>query len=100
MIYSNVYLFSVYEPILYCDNRGLRLGPHNVTWNILYIHVKESRLTISLNSYKNFSLPIYLNNNNKEQININIIKPEEFTTIVVPFEANDPFNYILTLNLI
>ena len=31
MIDSNVYLFSVNEPILYGDNRGLRLGPHNVT---------------------------------------------------------------------
>ena len=95
MIDSNVYLFSVNEPILYGDNRGLRLGPHNVTYNELYIHVKESRLTISQNSYKNFSLPIYLNNNNNKE-HINIIKPEEFTTIVVPFEANDPFNYILT----
>ena len=96
MIDSNVYLFSVNEPILYGDNRGLRLGPHNVTYNELYIHVKESRLTISQNSYKNFSLPIYLNNNNNNKEHINIIKPEEFTTIVVPFEANDPFNYILT----
>ena len=94
MIDSNVYLFSVYEPVLYGDNRGLKLGPHNVTYNDLYLHVKESRLTITQNSYKNFSLPIYLNNNNKEHINI--IKPEEFTTIVVPFDVKDPFNYILT----
>ena len=94
MIDSTVYLFSVYEPILYGDNRGLKLGPHNVTYNDLYIHVKESRLTITQNSYKNFSMPIYLNNNNKEHINI--VKPEEFTTIVVPFEAKEPFNYILT----
>ena len=56
--------------------------------------VKESKLAIMQNSYKNFSSPIYLNNNNKEHINI--IKPEEFITIVVPFEAKDPFNYILT----
>jgi len=94
MIDSNVYLFSVYEPILYGDNRGLRLGPHNVTYNDLYIHVKESRLSIAQNSYKNFSSPINLNNNNKE--NVNIIKPEEFTTIIVPFEVKDQFNYILT----
>ena len=94
MIDSNVYLFSVYEPILYGDNRGLKLGPHNVTYNDLYLHVKESKLPIMQNSYKNFSSPIYLNNNNKEHINI--IKPEEFITIVVPFEAKDPFNYILT----
>jgi TBCC domain-containing protein 1 len=94
MIDSNVYLFSVYEPILYGDNRGLKLGPHNITYNDLYLHVKESRLTISQNSYKNFSLPIYLNNNNKEHVYI--IKPEEFTTIVVPFDVKDPFNYILT----
>ena len=94
MIDSNVYLFSVYEPILYGDNRGLRLGPHNVTYNDLYIHVKESRLSITHISYKNFSSPIILNNNNKE--NVNIIKPEEFTTIIVPFEVKDQFNYILT----
>ena len=94
MIDSNVYLFSVYEPILYGDNRGLKLGPHNVTYNDLYLHVKESKLAIMQNSYKNFSSPIYLNNNSKEHINI--IKPEEFITIVVPFEAKDPFNYILT----
>ena len=66
MIDSNVYLFSVYEPILYGDNRGLRLGPHNVTYNDLYLYVKESKLTILQNSNKNFSLPIYLNNNIKE----------------------------------
>ena len=94
MIDSNIYLFSVYEPILYGDNRGLKLGPHNVTYNDLYLHVKESRITISQSSYKNFSLPVYLNNNSKEHINI--IKPEEFTTIVVPFDVKDPFNYILT----
>ena len=94
MIDSNVYLFSVYEPILYGDNRGLRLGPHNVTYNDLYIHVKESRLSIPQSSYKNFSSPIILNNNNKEKVNI--IKPEEFTTIIVPFEVKDQFNYILT----
>ena len=93
MIDSNIYLFSVYEPILYGDNRGLRLGPHNVTYNDLYLHLKESRLTITQNSYKNFSLPIYLNNNKEH---INIIKPEEFNTIVVPFDTKDPFNYILT----
>ena len=94
MIDSNVYLFSVYEPILYGDNRGLRLGPHNVTYNDLYIHVKESRLSITQSSNKNFSSSINLNNNNKETINI--IKPEEFTTIIVPFEVKDQFNYILT----
>ena len=94
MIDSTVFLFSVYEPILFGDNRGLKLGPHNVTYNDLYLHVKESRLSISQNSYKNFSSPIHLNNNNKEHINI--IKPEEFTIIVVPFEVKDPFNYILT----
>ena len=94
MIDSTIYLFSVCEPILYGDNRGLKLGPHNVTYNDLYLHVKESKLSISQNSYKNFSSPIHLNNNNKEHINI--LKPEEFTTIVVPFEAKDPFNYILT----
>ena len=94
MIDSNIYLFSVYEPILYGDNRGLKLGPHNVTYNDLYLHIKESRINISQSSYKNFSLPVYLNNNSKEHINI--IKPEEFTTIVVPFDVKDPFNYILT----
>ena len=91
---SNIYLFSVNEPVLYGDNRGLKLGPHNVTYNDLYVHIKESRLSISQNSYKNFSTPIYLNNNNSEHISI--IKPEEFVTIVVPFEAKDPFNYIFT----
>ena len=94
MIDSNIYLFSVNEPILYGDNRGLQLGPHNVTYNDLYTHVKESNLLISQNSYKHFSSPIFLSNSNKEHINI--IKPEEFTTIVVPFEAKDPFNYIFT----
>ena len=94
MIDSNIYLFSVNEPILFGDNRGLSLGPHNVTYNDLYLHLKESRLTISQNSYKNFSSPIYLNNHNKEHINI--IKPEDFNTIVVPFDTKDPFNYILT----
>ena len=91
---SNIYLYSVNEPILYGDNRGLKLGPHNVTYNDLYLHIKESRLSISQNSYKNFNTPIYLNNKNSE--NINIIKPDEFVTIVVPFEVKDPFNYILT----
>ena len=65
MIDSNIYLFSVYEPILYGDNRGLKLGPHNVTYNDLYLHVKESRINIYQSSYKNFSLYVYLNNNSK-----------------------------------
>ena len=94
MIDSNIYLFSVNEPVLYGDNRGLKLGPHNVTYNDLYLHIKESKLSISQNSYKNFSTPIFLNSNNKDHIYI--IKPEEFITIVVPFDAKDPFNYIFT----
>ena len=94
MIDSNIYLFSVNEPILYGDNRGLQLGPHNVTYNDLYTHIKESNLLISQNSYKNFSSPVFLSSNNKDHVNI--IKPEDFITIVVPFEAKDPFNYIFT----
>ena len=94
MIDSNVYLFSVYEPIVYGDNRGLKLGPHNVTYNDLYVHLKESKLSITQNGLKHFSSPIYLNNINKESINI--IKPEEFTTIVVPFDVKDSFKYLLT----
>ena len=94
MIDSNIYLFSVNEPVLYGDNRGLKLGPHNVTYNDLYVHIKESRLPIGQNSYKNFGTPIYLSSNNKDHVYI--IKPEEFITIVVPFEAKDPFNYIFT----
>ena len=91
---SNVYLYSVNEPVIYGDNRGLRIGPHNVTYNDLYLHVKESNLNITQSSLKNFSSFVFLNNNNKDHVVV--IKPEEFLTIVVPFEVKDIFNYKLT----
>jgi len=92
MIDSNVYLYSVNEPVLYGDNRGLSLGPHNVTYQDLYLHIKNSRLLITHQGINNFNNPIFLNNKK----DIKIISIENFTTINVPFEIKDEFAYKLT----
>ena len=88
---TNVYMYSVSEPILFGDNRGLSLGPHNVTYNDLYSFIRSSKILLSHQGIKNFSIPINLNPKN----DINIISPEHFNTIVVPFDKNS-IGYKLT----
>ena len=88
---TNVYMYSVSEPILFGDNRGLSLGPHNVTYNDLYSFIRSSKILLSHQGIKNFSIPINLNPKN----DINIISPEQFNTIVVPFDKNS-IGYKLT----
>lgn len=92
MIDSNVYMYSVNEPVLYGDNRGLCLGPHNVTYQELYLHLKNSRLLITQKGIVNFNNPIFFNNKK----DIKIISIENFTTLIVPFEVKDEFAYKLT----
>lgn len=90
---TNIFMYSLNEPILFGDNRGLKLGPHNVTYNDLFTHIKESKLIITQSGIKNFMNPISLTNM-KEQFTI--VQPEDFTNIVVPFEAKDKFGFKLT----
>lgn len=93
MIDSTVYLYTVSPPILYGDNRGLSLGPHNIYYTDLSIHVKNSKLLLNNQGIKNFSFPTFFNDK-KEQVNI--IQPEAFNTIVLPFEAKAPIVYKYT----
>ena len=92
MIDSNIYLYSVCEPILFGDNRGLSLGPHNVNYFELYTQVKNSKILITHQGIKNYACGINLNSKK----DIKIIPPEEFSIIVVPFENKEQFNYKLT----
>ena len=92
MIDSNVFMYSVNEPVLYGDNRGLSLGPHNVTYQELYLHLKNSRLLITQKGIVNFNNPIFFNNKK----DIKIISIDNFTTLIVPFEVKDEFGYKLT----
>ena len=92
MIDSNIYLYCVSEPILFGDNRGLSLGPHNVIYTELYIHVKNSKILITHQGIKNYASAINLNNKKE----IKIISPDEFSIIVVPFENKEQFGYKLT----
>ena len=89
---TNVYMYSVSEPILFGDNRGLSLGPHNVIYTELYIHVKNSKILITHQGIKNYASAINLNNKKE----IKIISPDEFSIIVVPFENKEQFGYKLT----
>lgn len=93
IIDSNICLYSLYEPVLFGDNRGLKLGPFNVNYDELYSHVRESRIVVSHGGMKNFANPILLNGN-KEQFSI--IPPEDFTTLVTPFDCKDRFSLKLT----
>ena len=91
VIDCNIFMYSVSEPILFGDNRGLSLGPHNVTYTDLYSFVKSSKILLSHQGIKNFSNPINLNN----KCDIHIIPPDKFNTIVVPFDKNS-IGYKLT----
>lgn len=91
---SDIYFYSVHEPVLYGDNRGICLGPHNVNYAELYHHVKNSKLLLKTQGAVNFQNPIYLNKNTKEQAVI--IQPKDFTTMTVPFKAKDPLSFKLT----
>ena len=89
----NIYFYSVNQPVLFGDNRGLSLGPHNVTYNDLYSIIKSSKLLMASTGVKNFSNPIFLSGRDEQ---VNIIRPADFNTTVVPFEVKDRFGYKLT----
>jgi hypothetical protein len=93
MIDSNIYLYTAYEPVLFGDNRGLKLGPHNVSYIDLYAIAKESKITINVNGQDMFKNFVFMSTNTNEQATI--IKPEEFSVLTVPFESKD-FTYKLT----
>jgi hypothetical protein len=57
---SSIFTYSVNEPILFGDNRGVILGPHNTFYNELSLHIKNAKLNISSIFYENFKLQIKL----------------------------------------
>lgn len=91
MIDSNIYLYSPYEPVLFGDNRGLGLGPHNVWYSDLYGILKSTKISITHKGLNSFSRPMFFN----EKKDVNIIQPKDFNTITVPFDSSD-FGYKLT----
>ena len=60
-IETTIHFYSVIRPILYGDNRGLTMAPHNLSYPELMTHVKRAKIDINENFIHNFSSPIEMN---------------------------------------
>jgi hypothetical protein len=83
---TNVNTYSVNEPIIYGDNRGLVLGPHNTYYNELALYLKNSKIIISNSCQNNFKLLISISKEEKQ--GYEIVKPADFSNLVVPFQSD------------
>jgi hypothetical protein len=84
---TNIFLYSVNEPIIYGDNRGLILGPHNTFYNELALHLKNSKISIGTTNFSNFKLPISVTK--EEKLGYEIQLPKDFYHLVVPFSSEN-----------
>ncbi len=82
---SNIYSYTNTQPILFGDNRGVIMGPHNVFYNELPNYLKISKINIDSSYINNFSASILMHDggeNNHSTLNV-----KDFTQIVVPFKS-------------
>ena len=89
-----MFIYSVYEPIFYGDNRGVSIGPHNAMFSELALHLKNAKLTPNNNFINNFSK--YTSFSKEKQNDITILSPEEFEMMVIPYENKPITNVLLT----
>lgn len=92
-IESSLFIYSIYEPIFYGDNRGVSVGPHNAVFSDLSNHLKNAKISPHINSQNNFMKLITLNK--ERQNEISIINPEIFEKMVIPFDTKSNFNQSL-----
>lgn len=60
-IESTVHSYSAIRPILFGDNRGVIMAPHNLAYPELMSHVKRAKIEVNENFIHNFSSPIEMN---------------------------------------
>lgn len=78
---TNIFTYSSLEPIIFGDNRGLILAPHNTCYNELNLHLKNAKIIINTAYQINFKNPVIMT---KEE-RLDIMQPRDFTQMVVPF---------------
>lgn len=101
-----IYSYSQYEPILYGDNRGLSLAPHNIYYDGLLTIFKNAKLVINTTWMLNFFNPVVMNeiidkSQSLNQGSYSIIQSKDFSCIVTPFNSqncdnNNSIAYFLT----
>lgn len=79
--------------MLYGDNRGLVLAPHNVYYNELSVHIKAAKLQVTNTGINNFSNPVNMNKDEKQMYDI--MQPKDYFNIVVPF-SSDSSTFLLS----
>lgn len=96
---SIIHSYTSSEPIMFGDNRGVTLAPHNACYPELSTHLKNAKLNISSNCLFHFSNPINMfgMNDDRENAIFQILPPKDFSLMVVPFNKDtDNLNLILT----
>jgi len=81
---SSVYSYSVSEPILFGDNKGVILGPHNVYFDDLSKHIKNSKIAVTTGGCSYFTSPFNMNFFSEEDA-YQIMQPKDFSILVTPF---------------
>lgn len=91
---TNVYSYSVNEPILFGDNRGVILAPHNVYFDDLLTNLKNSKISFNSQHCSNFMNP--MNMNSVSEIDaFQIMQPKDFSILVTPFAVTSTtLNYL------
>lgn len=72
----------------------MSIGPHNANFSDLTTHLKNGRLSANVNFLNNFAN--FISINKEKQNEISVIPPENFDTMVIPYENKTNINYLLT----
>jgi hypothetical protein len=89
-----VYSYSVTEPILFGDNRGVVLAPHNVYFDDLLTNLKNSKISFNSQYCSNFMNPINMNAVSEIDA-FQIMQPKDFSILVTPFTiTSTTLNYL------
>jgi TBCC domain-containing protein 1 len=84
---TTIYSYVTQEPILFGDNRGLILAPHNVGYNDFMQFLKFAKIHLSSVYINNWGKPIIMNKEEKEMFEIML--PKDYMRMVVPFNSDN-----------
>jgi hypothetical protein len=80
-IETTIYVYTTMRPILFGDNRGLILAPHNIGYPEMMNHVKRAKIDVNEGFIHNFSSPIEMSLIEKSYT---VMSPKEFFKLALP----------------
>ena len=82
---TNIFSYILQNPILYGDNRGIMLGPNNIFYSELSLHLKNAKLPLIKNNFSIWKDPVIMNSSQDDRSAFDIVLPKDFTRFISPF---------------